>query len=313
MTELASVLNKTKHSIYKKVQGDIGLSLDEIIRLAEHYDLRLDPLLRPDTALSFEFAPTYAPSREAQYLDAIEAQLERVAALPGIVFWCSGIELPFIHNYNFPRLTAFKFFMHRRTFRNQDGGTTDCFNLQDFLSRPVFTKPMHRILDLYYTVPSVEFWNSMILDITLNQIRYTLESGLFRHADDALMLCDDLALFLDHTEHMAARGVKINAHNGSAGAQFDLFQNEIAHSNNLIMASSARTEYLFLSFGNPHYMYTTTERAVDYTRQWFLCLQQQSQRVSRAPLKVRAAFFNQLRKRIAITRNQLEAFITLHM
>ncbi|MDX1476885.1 MAG: hypothetical protein R3301_04230 [Saprospiraceae bacterium] len=313
MTELASVLNKTKHSIYKKVQGDIGLSLEEVLRLAEHYDLSIDPLLRPDTALSFEFVPVYAPGHVVRYLEGIEARLEEIAGLPGIGFWCSGIELPFVHAYNFPRLMAFKFYIHDRMFGIDERRAAEQFNPQRWLNDDAVTGSMRRILERYYTVPSVEFWNAMILDITLNQIRYALEAGLFADPGQALALCEDLDQFVVHTELMAARGVKVHAHDGRAGAPFDLYHNEIAHSNNLILAASAGVEYMFVSFGNPNYIYTATDRAVTYTREWFQSLQSHSQRLARAPLKTRVAFFNRLRRRVAHVRAQLEAFITLHV
>ncbi len=312
MAELASVLNKTKHSIYKKVQGDIGLSLDEMIKLAEYYELCIDPLLRPDSALSFEFKEAPAPGQGEHYLGLIESQLDKISKLPDVVLWHSGIELPFVHDYNFPRITAFKFYIHQKTLWNNAQSKVETFDLKAYLAKSIFIDPISRILEKYYAIPSIEFWNTMILDITLSQIRYTLESGLFKVQSDAILLCDDLARFLDHMELMATQGSKINCKTGNIGASFDLYYNEIAHSNNLILAASKRTEYIFLSFGNPHYMFTTADRAVHYTRGWFLSLQGQSQRISHSARKVRTAFFNQLRKRVLQARAQIENSISLN-
>lgn len=312
MSELASVLNKTKHSIYKKVQGDIGLSLEEMIRLSEHYDFAIDPLLKPDTTLSFEFSRSGDQLSVGDYLKLIESQLDRIADLPELVLWHSGIELPFVHNYNFPRLTAFKFYIHQRTLWSHPLSGETSFSFEQFTAKPGFLSSLERILGRYYDIPSVEFWNTMILDITLSQILYVLENGLFEEPSDAHSLCDELLAFVDHLERLAMQGAKVHHKNGQHGAAFALYHNELAHSNNLILVASGSTEYIFLSFGNPHYMFTSANRAVTYTREWFQSLKRQSQQITGAQRRFRNVFFNALRKRVKDTKRRVELFLNMN-
>lgn len=308
--EIAGVLNKSKYAVYKKIQGDSSLTFEELITLAQHYQLHIDPVIRPETVLSFEFPFQDPAYRYHDYLSSIQMQMDMASSLPDARIWHTGIELPFIHDHCFPDIVAFKFFIHSHTV----WGDTDQKPAQFDLAAARRDSPQIRmirdVLHAYYRFPTTEIWNTMILDITLSQIRYTLESRMLAVPEDAFALCDALSDFVKHMEKMAETGIKTPPEGGS-GSEFELYHNEIAHSMNVIMLKSAYGDTLYLGFGNPQFMYSQAKPAVDNMNRWLQMLRSNATPITRESRKERTAFFDALHKKIARARTEIDAILKM--
>ena len=118
--------------------------------------------------------------------------------------------------------------------------------------------------------------------------------------------------YLDHLQLMTDNGRKSSVKGEKPGATFELYFNEIAHANNIILVESARIQLLYLSFGNPHFMFTSDNRAVAYYKSWFEAIELQSQSLGSKSRKPRLRFFNSLRKKVQHTQAAVEHFIKLN-
>ena len=98
-----------------------------------------------------------------------------VTALPDPHIRHACIELPFIHDYQFPEITAFKFFIHQHMMESSSPGIR--YQPGKFLAQAEFNRHVRDTVRRYYQIPSTEYWNDLILDITLSQVQFTLESG----------------------------------------------------------------------------------------------------------------------------------------
>jgi hypothetical protein len=310
--EVADVLCKSKHAIYKKIQGETCLSLDEAVTLASHYQLHLDPMIRPDCVLSFEFPFAHRIAHHTEYLTTILNQIRAVRDLPDVQIWHTGIELPFIHDHGFPDLVAFKFFIHHMTVWSHLSETPARFDPDIFRKDFRFQKLLREILVMYYQFPTLEIWNTMILDITLSQIRYALQSQLFERPEDALSLCDSLEAFILHLGRMAECGYKFIPGESGDGGSFELFHNEIAHSINVLLLKSGRGKILYLGFANPQFMYSYSEPAIDNADQWLEMLRRNATPVVRESRKERLSFFSALQKKISRTRMEVEVMLKMN-
>jgi hypothetical protein len=309
--EVADVLCKSKHAIYKKIQGETSLSLDEVVTLASHYHLHIDPMIRPDTVLSFEFPFHNGSSHYAEHLSHIRAQIETARMFSDAQLWHTGIELPFIHDHTFPDIVAFKFFIHSRTIWADNSGEYSRFNLEEARKNIDLIKQLREIVQLYYQFPTTEIWNCMILDITLSQIKYALQSQMLTQPEDALQLCGRLEEFVVHMEAMAERGYKFIPGEG-AGAAFELYHNEIAHSTNLLLLTSTRADILYLGFANPQYMYSYNGSATESAYRWLQMLRSNATPITRESRKERLLFFTCLHKKITRARAEMEAIIKMN-
>jgi hypothetical protein len=303
--EVADVLHKSKYAIYKKVQGEICLSFEEVVMLASHYQMHLDPLIRPGMVLSFEFPFQSRAIHYTEYLAQIKAQIEAAQHLPDVHVWHTGIELPFVHDHLFPDLVAFKYFIHSRTTWSAGVINETQFDLNEWKNDLALPKLLKEIVRLYYRFPGTEIWNSMMLDITLSQIRYGLHSRMFVRMDDAFALCDALQAFVQYMEQIAESGQKIFP-GESTGVSFELFHNEIAHTVNVILMQSKRGDVLYLGFANPQFMYSYSQPAVENMKGWLKMLKHNATPLTRESRKERLQFFSALQKKINKTRMELE-------
>lgn len=312
--EIAEVLGRSKNSIYKKLSGDVGLSLDELVILANEYKIHLDPILQENQAVSFNFPfLTEETTLGKHYFRALSHLAEQFKSIPDLKVWVSQMEIPFIHDYNFPAITAFKFFVHEKTIWRTDRQTMSKFHIGKALEQPGFRETLSGLRDTYYRIPSIEFWHTLILDITLAQIKYVMEIGAFEDPLDALVLCERLTDFVNHMQYMADLGYKVPVNGDPDGdhARFVLYHNEVAHSNNIIMLDSPVHQTVFLSFGNPNFLFSSGKSVVDYSRRWFGMLKENAQLITRESRKSRLAFFNELRKKIDQVMLEMNTLIKL--
>ncbi len=312
--EIAQVLGRSKNSIYKKLSGEIGLSIDEIAKLSERYRIYMDPIFQPNRTVSFDFPFLSQQDTEIDnYFHSLSSMSDQFSKMPDLRVWMSQMEIPFIHDYNFPEITAFKFFIHEKTIWRPKARVQAKFSLEKSLAKPGFKEILKKLLHTYYQVPSVEFWHSLILDITLSQIKYALEIGAFEDPLDALVLCERLIDFVNHTQYMADLGLKITAdeNNDIKQADFVLYHNEVAHSNNLIFLEGSKNSTVFMNFGNPNFIYSSVGSVVDYTTRWFEILKDNSQLITRESRQSRLSFFNELRKKIDNTMLEINTLMKL--
>jgi hypothetical protein len=151
----------------------------------------------------------------------------------------------------------------------------------------------------------------MMLDITLSQIKYTLQSGMLVNPEDAFTLCDALDDFVTHMERMAERGRKFVTED-DPGAVFELYHNEIAHSINVLLLKSGRGDMLYLGFANPQFMYAHTGPALTNAERWLRMLRQNATPVTKESRKERRVFFSTLQRKISRARTELEAIVKIH-
>jgi len=113
---------------------------------------------------------------------------------------------------------------------------------------------------------STELWNLNLLDNTLNQIEYYLESGSIAQASDALLLCDKMIALLAHLKQMTEEGKKfpVGAKTMEGRKFFHLFHNEMVDTNNTIIVETPRGKAIYSTFGNPNLLQTTDQRVTTY-------------------------------------------------
>ena len=307
--EVAGVLHKSKYAIYKKIQGETCLSLDEVVTLAAHYGLQLDPMIRPGATLSFEFPADSDSYRYPRYLTDIRNELELAISLPDAHIWHAGIDLPLLHDHLCPDIVMFKFFIRQCMVSPESHKGR--YDLAEFSKDAYLKRLLKDLLVKYYRIATTEIWNSMILDITLGQIRYALQSGMLVHPQDALTLCTELETLVVHLENMAECGMK-HLPGENAGAEFHVFHNEIAHAINVWLLKSERIKALYLGFSNPQFLYAQDGAAVENTERWLLKLRNNATPITCESRKERVAFFFALQKKIVKARAEIEAIIKMN-
>ena len=304
---LCKLLNLGPDAVYRRMRGDTALSPDQLSLLARKFEISLDKFVfeKSDSVVS-TFNPFSQKVRSFDdYLKGIDADLDILIRLPDIKITDSWTEIPFFYYIYFPELFCFKFYVWGRTIWDFKYLQTQKFAL-DTIPVPVVQKAQ-KILDRYRQIPSTQLWSLGIVDNTLNQIEYHVNSGSFENPQDAILLCNKVAELANHMENMAMHGKKIAVDEPveAGGADLILYHNEMMGTNNTIFVQSRVGRAVYSMISNPNFLKTSDDQMCNYIDDWFKNIILKSQLMSTTGEKGRRFFFDRLRKRIEIVRKRV--------
>ena len=304
---LCKLLGRRSDAVYRRMRGDTLLSPDELSLLARKFEISLDKFVfEKSDSVVFTFNPFSQKVRSFDdYLKSIDADLDILIRLPDIKITDSWTEIPFFYYIYFPELFCFKFYVWGRTIWDFKYLRTQKFAL-DTIPVPVVQKAQ-RILERYRQIPSTQLWSLGIVDNTLSQIEYHVNSGSFSNPQDAILLCNKVAELANHMENMAMFGKKIavDGHVEAGGADLILYHNEMMGTNNTIFVQSRVGRAVYSMISNPNFLKTSDDQMCNYVNNWFENIILKSQLMSTTGEKGRRFFFDRLRKRIEIVRKRV--------
>ncbi|MDZ7877644.1 MAG: helix-turn-helix transcriptional regulator [Saprospiraceae bacterium] len=308
---LSKLLNLGQDAIYRRMRGDSSLSSDEIALLAKTFNVSLDKFIfKQSDSVVFTFNPfSHKVKSFEDYLKGIETDIEMLIKLPDIKIMDAWTEIPFFYHIYFPELFCFKFYVWGRTIWHFDYLQNRKFTF-DTIPVPV-VQQAQKILERYRQIPSTQLWSLSIMDNTLTQIEYHINSGSFEHPEDALLLCSKVLELAEHMEKMTVYGKKIavggNAERG--GANLELYHNEMLSTNNTIFVQSKVGRFVYTTISNPNFLKTSDDQMCNYTDKWFKNIIEKSRPMSQSGESGRRFFFDRLRKRIEVVRKRVALIV----
>ncbi|MDQ3142290.1 MAG: hypothetical protein M3Q56_08590 [Bacteroidota bacterium] len=309
--DLCGILNLQKSTVYKKLRGESPLHIDDACLLAEHFKLSLDEIMGLSKGrIYFDFPAMHQKIKNSQdYLEPIVLDLERLLLVKPKIYYATK-ELPLFYYFSSPALAAFKFHVFYNIIWREDKNAWIKFSLNQYILDQQFINQTRKISELYMNFDSNEIWNINILDNTLNQIRYFLESGLYEEAELSLSLCDEMSKLLEIISKTLETGNKSHwKRNKEGGGFINIFNNEIAHTNNVIYIKSESIRAVYSTYDNPNFMRSLNTQLCDYTESWFHRLEKHSSALTLGNVKDRKNFINYLQVRIEKTKLWVETFI----
>ncbi|MCO6485760.1 MAG: hypothetical protein J5I41_08305 [Saprospiraceae bacterium] len=302
---LAGLLGIGISTVYRRLDGTTLLDVRDIQLIQRHFQLPPDFFTSyPSPYVQFMFPSIrHQPESIQTFLSPIHENLKTLRGLPQPYITYSSSEIPFFHYFHFPELAYFKFFLW-------GGMVWKIPAYRDQVFNPAFIRQLDQqglpailggMLGIYQDIPSTEYWSVNILDNTMNQIRFQYESRRLPDRELALSLMDQLWEMIRLMERQAVEGVKSGTDTG-----FSLYHNEITHTNNTILVTSAsRPVGVFVTYDNPNFMYSQDITLVGYTQEWFRKLEEGSTVIARAGTRQRTRFFKELENRWSEARARL--------
>lgn len=302
--EIAELLDISNDSAYRRIRGEKPIGLDEIQKLCTHYKVSLDQLLHLDTdAVIFS---TNLDDKRAynlnKYLEGILGSLTLIKSLPQSQFYCFNKDIPMFYFMQFPELAAFKFFFWKRTIMNYPdlakkqfkGGEDD----SDVLEKAA------KIIRTYIQIPSTEILNEEIVLVTIKQIEFYREAGIF--FDNAVLekVYSQLEDLINHLELQAEAGCKFlyKEKPSALSAQNNIYINETLLGTNIIYVEAGEKQMTILNHSGINFMSTQDKRFCEYTSNNIRNVIRSSTHISVTGEKERNIFFNSLREKVAEKR-----------
>ena len=299
--ELASLLDISRDSVYRRIRGETELTISETLKICEHYHISLHELNQEKSNLfSFSFQMM---DREHytlyDWLKSVLGHLEFIHNYTGeseLIYYTK--DLPVFYYFNYPNLARFKFYFWMKTILHYPEYERSKYNFELVSKELIQTGT--RIWEKYCSVPSTEIWGEETITVTFKQIEYYMECGYFEDRADAMIIMDEFEqLIKDSRDYMIA-GKKPHA-----GAALQIYKNDILIGDNSILFKLDDKRLAFLPLGNLSILRTTNEVFNEHLDTLFTNIIKRSIRISTTGEKERNKYFNKIMDNYAVVRKRM--------
>lgn len=299
--EVATALQVSVDSAYRRIRGEKLLDFDEISLLCRYFNVSLDEFLCLDTN-SILFQSSSKRSQEdamMHWLEDLYGQLHFINSHPKRHLYFLINDLPPFHHFYHPLLASFKIFFWIRSIFPLGQLDQEKFSLTKNYLEP-YEAMVQKIVRAYTKVPSTELWNKDALNTTLRQIETYHDMGLMADKDTSRQVYASLLAVIDHLEKMAFQGTKSVLGQGDAleSATYTLYLNDIVSGDNTVMAEIGEAKITYL---NHSVLYFVGSKDRDFNESTFSNMEnliKKSSLLSGSGEKERTLVFNKLRKKV---------------
>ncbi len=296
--ELAEQLNISRDSAYRRIRGETILSLDEISTLAGHFKVSVDSFLStaPDL-VTFQLKATNRKEFTFEkWMSSILENLDLIGSFPDdekeLIH--DSKDLSVFHYFQFPRLSAFKLYFWMKSFSDELKNVSGKYD-QTKVPRHMLAMG-EKIWERYSKITSTEIIRAEMITVTLRQIEYLYDSGLFMDTQDAMNLCDDCIALTNHLQHQAQLGIKATYGSGDGGAKLTLYVNDLLIGSNTILFKLGDKRITYFTPNNFDLLMTTHTGFCQFTEDHMQNLIEHSVLISMTAEKERNKFFNMICK-----------------
>lgn len=307
--ELSEVLGISNDSAYRRMRGETLLSIDEIIKLCDHFNISFDAFSKSETE-AVTFAYNIMEDKEdnlREYLLGVLHDIKGILATPNchIIYACQDI--PVFYHYNHPEMAAFKFFYWMRSIMNVSDINLEKFN-PGVIDIEIYSIAK-QIYEIYSQIPSTEIWTDTTIHSTLKQIEFYWEGGIFNNKEEVLSVCNSLKQEILNIQKQAETGIKLNKpHDNEVarGKNYELYYSEIEITNNCVLINLNTIKAVYLSHFSFYTMKTTNDNYSNKTEQWLQSLIKKTTLISGVAEKTRNQFFNKAHRDIDILIQKIQ-------
>lgn len=299
--ELASLLNISYDSVYRRIRGEKPLALHELKLLCERYNISVDQLLHLKTqSVLFDAPGMYEQSID--FLTHITGILQQFHYFntfqeKEIFYLCKDSTI--WNFYLFPEMAAFKTFFWTKTINDHPDLRNEAFSYQAFPYQDCFSVAQ-KVLREFNCIPCVELWNLESFNSTINQIAYYRDAGNFKSSYDFELVLHSFHQMIDHLQLQVEKGRKFMPGDGPAAYQatIQFYVNELILGNNTMVIRLDGQPLSMVTYSVFHYLFTRDPRFAERVMRSFQNLLVRSTLISKTGEKDRNRFFNAIRAKV---------------
>lgn len=299
--ELGDLLSLSPDSVYRRIRGEKPITLNELKRICEKYNLSIDQMLKLDNETVLFQAPGLVNKSTSflEYMKEMRAQFQFFSSHKNKELHYLCKDAPFWYFYLFPHLAAFKTFFWSKTINNYPEFHNKKFSYSEFPFTECFNVGQE-ILRLHNDMVTVELWNLESINSTINQILYYKESEFFKSDEDMFLVIDSLHQLFNHLELQAEKGLKFmpGASEVSYKATHQFYVNDLILGNNTILLLLEGQRVSMITYSVFNYLITRDVRFSEKSFETFNTLLSRSQLISGTGERDRFRFFNATREKI---------------
>lgn len=306
--EVATVLNISNDSVYRRIRGEKPISFEEIQMLCTHYRLSLDQFLnlQSDAFIFKGKLKTGAETSFENWLQNVKESFQLFNSFQAKYMKILTKDIPPFLYFQIPELAAFKFYFFMKSLLNYESMKAVKFDIDDVR----YTKHLeqsNQVIELFHTIPSTEIWNIESVNVTIRQINFYHESGLIKNKQTTLLLYNKLEELVNHVEYQAELGLKFGVGKSPLpnAAEYRLFVNELILGDNTYLLELNGNRIVYLNHSVIYFVATADQKFVNSIADHFENLEKKSTMISSVGEKDRTVFFNNIRRMIQQRKDML--------
>lgn len=297
--DLVKLLEISKDSAYRRLKGEKQLSFDEMVIIAQAYDLSLDDLLDLwEESVVFQGDYVADDFDMEKYLLSMQMNLEKLLQFEQKQLYYISKDLPVFYYLMYPEITAFKFFVWTKTQMQFETMKEKKFSF-DTLT-PHLKDLSYHVAELYTKVPSVEILNADNILNDLRQLEYYKDTNLMSSTSDLAVIYSKLHEMISHMEDQASAGKKFmpGREQLPSDAEYKLYVNDFFVGDNTLVAKAGDLRLVYMNHAAINFVYSSTPAFVDYNEEFMNNIIKRSSLISEIGERTRSRFFNLIHERI---------------
>lgn len=311
---IAQIIGSSISSAYKKINLDTSFSFNEVVLLANFFNVSLDQLYSKNASkCSIQMdALRKMPEHPKDYLLNIIQHLNSLTKLSKPSYINLAGEVPIFHFMTFPRLFAFKLYSWNYgswsipAFKGQ-------FDVDIYLRDSELIQLMEKCAHTYYHFSGIEIWNIRLLDITLDQIKFFIQLNMFKDRNSVNLILTDLEKFTEHLLGMCESATKrFETHSNYNKSAIKIYINEFVHSNELIAVHSDEGNFIFASIDTPNFIISSDPKFTQHLMKWLENTIKHSSQISGEGEKERKKLFNNLFQKLDRNKKEIYSLLDIY-
>jgi hypothetical protein len=305
---LMNTLFLSQDAVYRRLRGDVPLSIYETKTLCEAYNISFDEI---DTykkgIVNFNYMPLDRIGLNFEtWVIGLRDALKQIKAMEDTSMIMSVNDTPIFQLFNLPHLTRFKFFFWAKTYLKIPAYENELFK-REKIDKKVLTIGIEAH-NIYNSIPSTEIYSLETLRGTLRQIQYYFDARLFEDLNYTLELIDNLMDLIGHLKAQAEIGRKFAFRNEppASGNELHMYFNETFISDNTYLIKSNSGSAVFFSHNIMNYLNTTDPYYIQESEFVLDNLMQNSNLISEVNAKDRNRFFGELERNVTNFKKKVE-------
>lgn len=282
--EISSILEISYDASHRRISQKSKFSIDETIKLANHFNISLDNLFSQKEKVIVEKTIEIESLKDMlQYFKASAQQVEILTKNSKTKLYYSAKDIPLFYFMDGTILSKFKAFVWLNLLNTNQKKVS----FENFVIEESFTEYMQTLKKAYENTAVNEIWNDTTINSSLQQILYFYEAGLL-NLKNANALCKDLKRILNLIQ------AKCNDPNNN----FALYYNELILLNNNMLIETEEKLTMFVPYTLLGYFITDNEDSCKNVHQFFKQQIINSIALGQSGIKEQNLFFNRAIRKI---------------
>ncbi len=304
--DIATVLEISYDSAYRRMRGEKELTVDELIKICNHYNISADDLLNIRTGvLPFsDLAAGINGLTLEKWLETALHELQLVHSCKKKELIYSSKDIPIFHFFEFPEIAAFKiYFWKKMHFQYHESMEDHCsFNIPNDLALT-----SRKIMTIYRSIPTTEIWTSESVAALLRQVFHCYSCGCFTGKEDAIRLTGIIEKWIKHLKHQADIGFLFEFGKDPVGIPgcYKLYRNEFLQDENTVYITMDDRRVTYLTYNIFNLLITANSPFCCQVENSLRYIIEKSTLISGGKPEDREQFFNSLLQQVSMLREQL--------